>query len=424
MFSPSFQKKVVNLFYPAYMLIYYLLMFKISITTFVGYPIVALIFFIGLFNFAKLIALRNKNIGQTLMIYWTIYNVASIVMYAFNGLPISCYLDAIQVYFFPMIFFYIGNNSKFVDDSFYKYVLASCAFLFLMGFYLYFATPSYYVAYQAEMRSDLWYANLGVTEDNVMSFLRFSSFLSTPYVTSALSISLVAISFSFLFRKSNIKPTILYLLAVAGIMGALLCQQRIAIASILIVLPVFSYLGLKNNNKGILRLFILSVIIFIILLGTSFLNERLSIIVEQITGRLEAMNFSKAMSERTQQYAMARKEILYWIATGKGMGAGAHAAVKVGAIGVCDGEFLHLLLEFGFIGYLLFIPLLILTLIRGAKRFNFLNLETFVIFYILLTCIGANGLSQSYLIGPLFWFCVGRIWNNEYINYRLYEQRK
>lgn len=399
-------------------------MFKISITTFVGYPIVALIFLIGFLYFTKTNSLRNKNAGQTLMVYWTIYNVASIVMYAFNGLPISCYTDAIQLYFFPMLFFYIGNSPKNVDDSFYKFVLVSLAFLFLMGFYLYFAAPTYYVAYQAEIRSNLWYSNLGVTEDNVLNVLRFSSFLSTPYVTSALSISLVAIAFSFLFRKTNIKPVIFYFLAVVGLVGAILCQQRIAMASVLIVLPVYSYLGIKNKNKGVFVLSTVVVVFFIILLGVSFLDERLSVISEQITRRIEEIDFNKAMGERSDQYEKATNEILSWIVTGKGMGAGGHSAVKVGSVGICDGEFFHFLLEFGFLGYLLFIPLLIKTIIRGVKHFVLLNLETFVVFYVLLTCIGANGLSQSYLIGPLFWFCVGRIWNNEYINYRLYEQRE
>lgn len=399
-------------------------MFKISITTFVGYPIIAIICMIGLSYFVQLLSSPSKNIGQILMISWTVYNVISVIMYAFNGLPISCYIDALQSYFFPMLFFYIGNNSKIVDDSFYKVLLASLAFLFLMGFYLYFATPSYYINYQAEMRADLWYSNGGVTEDNVMSVLRFSSFMSSSYVTSALSISLVAISFSFLFRRSDIKPFISYSLAVVGVIGAVLCQQRIAIGSIILVLPVFSWLGIKSKNKGIITLSIILVVLFVVILGTSFIDDRMNVVLEQIIGRLEQMNFSKAMSDRTGQYDKAATEIISWIATGKGMGAGGHSAVKVGSIGVCDGEFFHLLLEFGIIGFMFFIPLLIMTLIRGAKLFRILNLETFVVFYILLTCIGANGLSQSYLIGPLFWFCVGRIWNKNYINQRLNEQSR
>lgn len=424
MFSLNFEKKTINLFYPAYMLIYYVLMFGISITTFIGYPLVALIAIIGLSYFLRVLKLPNKNSGQLLMTAWTIYNVASMLMYVVNGLPLSCYIEAMQLYFFPMIFFYLGNNSKIVDDSFYKLVMASSAFFFLMGFYLYFATPSYYISYQSEIWSNTWYANNGVTEENVMNILRFSSFMSTSYVTSALSISTAAMAFSFLFRKTNIKPILLYSLAVVGIVGAILCQQRIAMGSVVVLLVAFSYLGVKYKVKGILALSIAAVSFFIVLVGSSFMNERLGQIVEMIIGRLGEMDFSEAMGGRSDQYVKAKNEILSWLVTGKGMGAGGHAAVKVGAIGVCDGEFFHLLLEFGILGYLILIPLIIKTLIRGAKRFRILCLETFVIFYILLTCIGANGLSLSYLIGPLFWFCMGRIWNNNYINYRLNEQYK
>lgn len=97
------------------------------------------------------------------------------------------------------------------------------------------------------------------------------------------------------------------------------------------------------------------------------------------------------------------------------MGAGGHAAAMNGNIGVCDGEFIHLFFEFGFIGALIFIPFILMTLKRGITNFNELCVETSIVVYLLLSGIGENVLSVSYLIGPIFWFCAGRIWNNNYL---------
>lgn len=156
-------------------------------------------------------------------------------------------------------------------------------------------------------------------------------------------------------------------------------------------------------------------IIIYFALGLSFADDRLSAISEMITNRLDSMNFDQAMSDRSGQYTKAYNEIFNYFVTGKGMGAGGHAAVMNGNIGVCDGEFIHLFFEFGIIGSLIFVPFIFITLKRGITNFNELCVETSIVVYLLLSGIGENVLSVSYLIGPIFWFCAGRIWNNNYL---------
>ena len=56
-----------------------------------------------------------------------------------------------------------------------------------------------------------------------------------------------------------------------------------------------------------------------------------------------------------------------------------------------------------------------MTLKRGITNFNELCVETSIVVYLLLSGIGENVLSVSYLIGPIFWFCAGRICNNNYL---------
>ena len=99
-----------NSFYPAYMLVYFLLMFGISITSYVGFPIVVGIVFCGLKLFIDTCHNHPINIGKRLFITWFILNLSSIIMYVFNEMPINCYAYALQYYLFPMLFFFICSD--------------------------------------------------------------------------------------------------------------------------------------------------------------------------------------------------------------------------------------------------------------------------------------------------------------------------
>ena len=56
------------------------------------------------------------------------------------------------------------------------------------------------------------------------------------------------------------------------------------------------------------------------LIGLSFADDRLYVIFEMITNRLDSMNFGKAMSERSVQYVVAYNEILdYFITKRRGV---------------------------------------------------------------------------------------------------------
>ena len=410
------QKRIVCAFFPIYTIIYLLLMFKIKITGYIGTPLIALIFLCSLAGFAKKMP---SSKGLSLFNIWACYCLLSIFMYVINGMPLACYMFGLQHYFFPLLFFYIGYNKIHTDDSFYNSFLISCVLIFFYGFYLYFVTPSYYTSYLAEMLQSTWYFdNPYVDESTIMSIQKFSSFMSSPYVTCVYSISLMSIAFGFLFRDTKFHQRFLYVMAIVGLIGAFLCQQRIAIASSLILILVFGFYGKLNRNNTIIYVGLFVVALFFAFLSLSFLDERISYIAEMINGRIEAMDFSKAMDARSGQYMKAADEIFAYILLGKGMGAGGHSAVSHGFFGVCDGEVFHFILEFGVLGFLIFVCLAYFTLVKAIKNIRMYIIEICIIVFFLLSFVGANTLSQSYLIGPIFWFCVGRVWNKYY-----YEQR-
>ena len=420
MISESKKNSIICSFYPVYMLIYFFLMFDIHLTTYIGLPIVILVSLFSVGYMMKFLLSTHKNTGVRLMLIWSLYNLLSIVMYAINGLPLDCYIHGLRVYFFSTMFFYIGANECDIGDNFYNWFLASCGFFFIVGLYLYIVTPSYYVNYMLQARQNTeWLDSQFVDENNIMSFLRFSSFMPSSYISSALSVSCVTTAFAYLFRKKEISNILFYVLALLGILGAVLCQQRIAMACVVIALVVYAIYGCRKNNKTILLILVSFIGCFVFLSALSFSNERFGEISDMILNRLEAMNFKTAMDARSGQYERAMDEIYKYFVFGKGMGAGGHSATAHGAIGIHDGEFYHFALEFGLVGLMVFIALIANSLYRGMKNFSAYTIETCIIVYLLLSCIGENALSQSYLIGPIFWFSLGRIWNDYYFDRRL-----
>lgn len=407
------------LFYPIYMLIFFIGMLGYQITVFLGYPLVALIVISSLHIMAT--DIKNKNYGKSIMVLWMAYNVLSVVLYSINGMPLACYVWALQNYFFPLLFFFVGNWYEENNDKYYSIFLKSCAFFFIVGLYLYYTMPSYYLAFLAKVNENAWYASGDVvTEDQLLMGQRFSSFSSSSYDTSALSVSCLICTLGYIInRPHKTRDVYLYALALISFACAILSLQRIAMACSVIVLVVFSIYGYRNRHKGIMRMSVALTIIGVLVLGLTVADERVSTIFDMLNGRLEEMNFKVAMDGRSGQVERAMGEIFSYIITGKGMGAGGHAATMNGGIGIHDNGYFNLLLEFGVIGLGIFLWLMGSTVLRGIKHFREYNVEIAIVIYYLLCNIGENVFSQSYFITPIFWFCIGRIWNMNY-----YQRRK
>lgn len=72
---------LTNSFYPLYMLIYFFLMFGISLSSYVGFPIVICIVAIVFKLFIKTWHKQSFNIGKRMFVIWAVLNLASIGMY-------------------------------------------------------------------------------------------------------------------------------------------------------------------------------------------------------------------------------------------------------------------------------------------------------------------------------------------------------
>ena len=290
-------------------------------------------------------------------------------------------------------------------------------FCFLVGFYLYFFTPSYYTDYLLRVRENTWYmGDTYHTAETIMEHIRFGSFFSDSYAISYFSVPSLILSFSFILKKSESNYIRLwYFIALISFAAALLCQQRIAMSLSIAIVLFFSIRGIRYNNKMLAAIFGAAGALFIFAIVTFLDADRLSVITEMIFGRFEHMHFNEAMDARTGQYTGIWSS---WnnIVFGDGLGSHSGVAMMYGHKVVNDGEFIRVLVENGIVGILIFVFMILKSLIRAYRLRRWLLPESLIVLYFLAACIGSDALSIMFFYTPIFWFCLGRIWNNEYIS--------
>lgn len=394
------------------MINYYLIMRGINLNTFIMLPIFALLA-IKSIN----LAIKNSNTWfiKTMNVF-LVYCLSTIVFYAINDAPISCYTNDIRQFVFPILFAYLGCCCE-DDKEFKKWYLVACAGCFLIGLYLYIAAPGYYTAYLHDARSNLWFKDDSqyVNESNIIEFSRFSSFFASSYIISFFSIPALIISLGYSIKDDSPVPHHwCYVIATVSFIAAILCQQRIAIGFAFLVVVFFLIFtrrmsGIKKGSRT--WLFYIIVILLVVGLADFVANfdwyDRIAVLVG---GRLEVMNFSQALSERTGQYSSFDRATGLSYILGLGLGSCGHAAGAVGLKAIHDGEFVKLFYEYGLVGCTILAVLLISTLKRGLMNFKNYYTELLIIVFFLVAGLGSDSLT-FFVYSAMFWFSVGRIWN-------------
>lgn len=397
-------------FYPIMFFVYFLLIFKININSLVGIPI---LLFIICYSFSFIG--RNSGKIHNVVLFFLIYNLASAGWYAFHNVPLSCYSIYLRQFVFPILFFFFGESNKIEDNRLFKIFGYSCLLCFSIGLFLYISSPDFYISYLNDARHAKWFdESQFVNESNILAYTRFSAFWATPYAVSYLGLSSFCISF-LLLKRDHEKSNVWYLLLTVSMISAILCFQRIAMGCVVLFLLIFIFSGYLKAGKSLKFLLIVFLLIFFVLpYMLEQFGSRFSILQDQLFGRLDLFSFSQAMSEgRDSQYDLVLEN---WknIPFGSGLGSASGAALSFGFPGVTDGEYFRILVETGVIGLLIFAYICISTLFHSFSYRLSLLAETLVVIYFLLACFGSNALSIMHIFAPMFWFCLGRIWNNQY----------
>ena len=399
-------------FYPLWIFEYFIMMWGINLNKFIGLPLMVLLV---LFTIPTILKSSREGTIDGIVRLFLFYNVFTLVFFMFSGVPFVAYINKIKYFVFPIFFYWIGSNDENDKDLFFKTFFWSMAFVYIVGLFWYITLPSYYLNYVIQEKQNTSYlvGAEALDENTISSYLSLSSFISI-YGTSLLSAPTMACSYGFIFRKNQYYPK--YILNVIGIIVlicGILTYQRIAIFCCIATFIFFAIWGAKNKNKSLI---IGGVLVLFLLVTYALYNfsDRLDTLSVLFDDLLDSFSFSKAMEGgRTSQYLSVFAEWNNPI-FGSGLGSASVEARVMGKAGVTDGEYIRILAETGVIGFLLFCGILFNSIIRIKNNFREYLIEAVIIASFMFACVGANALSNSGFIPPIFWYCVGRL-NNKRI---------
>lgn len=393
-------KTVIDYYYPLVMLINSLLMFNIDIR--LG---VIITFFSILYSIKSAFVKPTNRIISKLIIIYIIYNLISIVNYINNDIPLNIFFTELRNQIIPILFFFIGNNSKETDNKFYSGILLGSLYLFITGIILYFTMPSWYLTWKLTTLAD-WIPDV---DQSFVSKYGLSSFFATSYHTGYLSI----ISISILLGQSLWKKINTYILLqfFVALIVLLLAQQRIAWLAFGFFFVIYSVYIYKNKHAKPNVFLIIVLAIILIIISVLNTNSQILSIYEILQSRFESID--SAVSERSSTWIISITSIFEML-FGHGFGMASHSAGQYGFIEIADGNFFKLFYEIGLIGISILIWIMTITLFRCVKNFKVLMPEFYITFFVSIACIGATPFSMPLII-CIYWFCVGRIWNNKYI---------
>ena len=397
---------------PIIMVVYYLIMRGINLNSVIMLPI----YFFLTIKAVEILLKNNHSTFIKMMNVFLGYSLASIVLFAVNNVPVSCFFATLRTFFFPFVFAYLGYNYS-SDHEFNKWYLYGCAFCFVVGIYLYIVGPGYYTAYLASVRDSGALYNPVINETNILDFTRFSSFFPTPYAVSCFSIPTLIISLAFSSkRETGVPQWACYSIAVISFTAAFLCQQRIAIAFAIAIVIFYGFYLMKLNRGGqkfgVIIAYILIALLIVSVMGSIAHFEWYDRIFTLVERRFELMDFEDAMSHRTNQYNIERSSDLFFI-FGSGMGSCGHAAIFAGYKGVADGEFVKTFYEYGVVGCFILGSIILSSLYRGLRFFKLYNVEVLIMVFYLAAGIASNSLT-FFIYSIMFWYSMGRIWNKKY----------
>lgn len=405
--------KLLDYIFPLYFVIaffeLYLGMFGISVCVKYVSFLILLLYGIKIY-----INCPNYKGMKSIFTLFLLYNLMSIIWYAINGVTFQCYMNEIFNSIPAMFFFYIGMSDKRKDDRFLRYFLYSCTICMLIGFYLYFTMPGWFLSAKTEIANNQWFSQYNYTENDISSAMRFSSYLGDTYEADVYAIFAFGISMMFyLNRRSFYNTKLSYLFIFVNVVAAIMTQQRVAMAAVVCYLAFFIYWGYRHHNRKEVSNMILVVVLFLILLipfVVKHFADRIDVITELLTGRMENMSMSKAVSERNYQIKLLTD---HWNNPifGHGIGSGGSVARSLGHPGVSDCSYIEMLYEIGIVGFIFYLYILLKTVLRGILYLRNYIAELVMIGFVAVACIGSNTLTMGFLAICPFWYCMGRIWN-------------
>lgn len=352
---------------------------------------------------------------KLLFLLWILYILISGLT---ADLPARYMAEEFKRFIAPTLFVYVGMYSK--KDDIYKYYLYSIFVSVVVGFVLLIQQPAWYINFLIECFNNTWYADSSEDASSIMeTAFRFQSFFVDSYAISYFVSFALCIVLCDIYKTNSIlksqKIKLLYL--IVFVVAIILSGFRVAMAYMLLAFLWMLAYGIvtKNPHK---KIFVGAVIAFFAFVLAIFVflsdNEYFSFLKENLTERLSDMSFENAMEG--SRNAQKEKVLESWqdIIFGDGTSSkGAQARIDE-LPAITDGGYVKMLVENGIVGVSIFAMIILITIRKCLANLRYYMVELLIIGYVLVSMLGANSLAMHWCFVILFWFAVGRVWN-EYV---------
>lgn len=414
----SIWEKMLLWYFPLEMIYRFLLLRNID--THLILPLQAFILMYGFIAWTKV-----QNGNKLLVTLYIVYSLFSIVFILIGNESIPGYINDVRVVLLPMLAIFIGMKSP--SPQIYRVFLFCVLGCMIVGLYLYFVKPDWYIQKLVEQWNDVWYSSGTATEDNIMTgrFMwasRFCAIFVTPYAVSYFGTFALCLLTTDLYKDEEhrliknrmLQIVVFIILAIA----AILCQNRVAIAYLVLLLLWGVHYGIRNRRPE-RRFFVYLIVGASLIISVAIIklaqNDFISMIYDTLLERVEDSKIEnmQASSRNTQ----IKQTLESWdnYAFGQGLGSKNGVARSMGHVGVTDNGYIKLLVEQGVVGFILMFAILLGSMKRAFKYRKYLMAELLILGYVPFTMIGANPLGMEFDYMIIMWLSLGHIWNNRYL---------
>ena len=406
-----------NLFasiFPLYIMVAFFDMigYKFMILSYLFYFVMV---FVAVESFISVLKQKQSKFERQffiISIFYLFYSICSIFGYSFNRVPISLYILDIRNEILPFLFLYVGMNKKMSYKKFNHWFLYCSAFTFIVGLYLYFSMPTWYIDWKLANLNESWLANGTeriINEEYVSSRVSFTAFWTTSYQVS--TFALITLIFLLNYFLKGFKSKILTIFLFISIISIIFAQERVSIVYALFLILFCFFYDLKHLRIFYKKVVFILVIVISIVLLLEITNSRLLTVFSAVNERINSIDFLQMIYERYDLHEFKNWNNYFF---GTGLGSGGHDASNLGyKPSSTDSTFLKILIEKGMVGLISFLILLWICVIKAIKNYRIYLFEILIIGFFTFGFLGANFISMpQYII--FFWLSLGRIWNKRY----------
>ena len=364
---------------------------KLAIFEYLIFPLIGYVLFIRYGKNKKKI-----NLFDFLFILLIIWTFITWSLNFFDIKPVLIIRHLISQVAF-MLFYYVGRNYEKDINIFFKNAYKPLFICSIIGIIWYFFPPNWYL--NNILSSDSYSGST----NSFLELSRLRSFYPSPY-EMAYMCGMVSIFFVYQITSKVVLNRLEKIMFITFLITLTLCMMR---APILIFILCSCILILQNISLKKTLIIIPIIVITIISIVTylltfldsntyTFFYQKFSSVADNIDGLLIS---------RLNMMTGGVEFSLF------GDGAGKHAlhASKYGEISINDSEYIKYIVEQGYIGFTLFISLILTAFYKTIKNFKYLSFEFCILLFYAATMIGANSISTADKHCFVFWLIIGRI---------------